>query len=111
MIVEKDGHGYGIEIKNTLGYMKKDVLDIKLEICDFLGVRPIIISRFLPKTWAFEIIQHGGYAMYMKYQLYPPYFKQLAKDLRSELNLPVDTPKAIYDGTMNKLENWRLKHV
>ncbi len=44
--------------------------------------------------------------MIMRYQLYPWTHKGLADRIRDQLGLPVDTPKRIQDGTMQRLENW-----
>ncbi|MDD5287556.1 MAG: hypothetical protein PHY28_00355 [Dehalococcoidales bacterium] len=35
-IFMRDGVGYGCEIKNTLGYIEKEELEVKLEMCSFL---------------------------------------------------------------------------
>lgn len=107
LIVEKNGVGYGVEIKNTLSYMNKKELDIKLDISDHLGITPIIVNRAMPKTWIKEVNDRGGFALIMRWLLYPPFFKTtIVKEMREVLDYPVDTPKAIYDGTMNRLEKW-----
>jgi hypothetical protein len=59
-VFERDGIGYGVEVKNTLGYMDHDELVIKIEMCQHLDLRPLFAVRMLAKTWTNEIIQAGG---------------------------------------------------
>lgn len=105
-IFEKNGIGYGIEVKNTLGYLDVDEFITKIRIARHIGVRPVFAVRFLPRTWAEALIRSGGYAMIMKYQFYPWTHAPLAKDIREALGLPVDTPKKIELGTMQRFEKW-----
>jgi hypothetical protein len=71
-----------------------------------LNIRPVFAVRALPKTWADAVIQAGGYAMILQYQFYPWTHTGLASEIRERLQLPVDTPRKIEDGTMQKFENW-----
>ena len=57
---ERDGRAYGVEIKNTLKYIPKGELSLKIEICRTLGVRPLFIMRFAPKVYNYEIVNAGG---------------------------------------------------
>jgi hypothetical protein len=52
------------------------------------------------------LVQAGGYAMIMGFQFYPWTHKELADKIRDTLGLPVDTPKRIEQGTMQRFENW-----
>jgi hypothetical protein len=47
--------------------------------------------------------------MILKYQLYPWTHVDLAKRVASELGLPVDAPRALSDGTMDRFMNWHEK--
>ena len=105
-IFEKDGVGYGVEVKNTLGYLDVDEFVTKIRLARHIGLKPVFAVRFLPKTWAEALIQSGGYAMIMKYQFYPLTHKELANQIRDSLGLPVDTPRRIEDGTMQRFEAW-----
>ena len=97
-IFEKDLVAYGIEVKNTLNYMNQKEFKIKIELCKYLGIRPVFAVRMIPKTWIKELIDAGGYAMILGYQLYPLTHCELAKKIAQELKLPVDTPRAIQQG-------------
>lgn len=105
-IFEKNGVGFGIEVKNTLGYMDVGEFVTKIRMSLHLGVRPVFAVRFIPKTWIEALVQSGGYAMIMKYQFYPWTHKALAGDIRDKLGLPIDTPKRIEAGTMQRFETW-----
>lgn len=109
LIFERDGEAYGIEVKNTLGYMPKEELDTKIELCIDIGVRPVFAARMLPRSWINQIIQAGGYAMIMKFQMYPPLLRDLARRVADETGMPVDSPRALQDGTMQRFVNWHEK--
>jgi hypothetical protein len=105
-VFEKDGVAYGCEIKNTLGYITLDELKIKLEMCEHLRLKPLFIMRGSPKTYNYMIIDKGGYAMIFGSQIYELSQSKLVKRLREELGLPVDCPKAIPDGILERFVNW-----
>lgn len=59
-VFEKDGVGYGVEVKNTLPYITQADFEAKLEICGEIGVRPVFAVRMMPKTWIHELQKKGG---------------------------------------------------
>jgi hypothetical protein len=105
-IFEKNGAAYGIEVKNTLGHLDIEEFATKVRLSLHLGLKPVFAVRYIPKTWADALIQAGGYAMIMGFQFYPWTHADLAKEIRQKLVLPVDTPRRIEAGTMQKFENW-----
>jgi len=110
-IFERDSVVYGIEVKNTLGYMEYEEFDIKIRLCGHLGIRPVFVVRMIPKTWIKELIDRGGYAMILKYQLYPWTHRDLSQRVARELGLPVDAPRALADGTMERFLRWHEKNM
>lgn len=110
-IFERDGLAYGIEVKNTLGYMPNKEFLIKIRLCQRLGIRPVFVVRMIPKTWINDLNKAGGFALIMKYQLYPWSHHQLARRVAKELNLPVDAPKVIQEGTMSRFLRWHEKQL
>ena len=108
-IFERDNRVYGIEVKNMLGYMDYDEFKLKIELCRELGIVPVFVARMLPKVWVNELWRQGGFALILKYQLYPHTHKDLAKRVRTELGLPVDSPRALADGTMARFVDWHVK--
>lgn len=62
-IFERDGRGYGVEVKNTLGYMDQDEFRTKIAVCRKLGLFPVFAARMLPRTWIHELeAMAGGFA-------------------------------------------------
>lgn len=102
----RDEVAYGVEVKNTLGYMDHDELRTKIAMCAELGVRPVFAVRMLPKSWIKEIVDAGGFALILKYQLYPWSHRELARRVNRELGLPVDAPRALEEGTMRRFLRW-----
>ncbi|MFQ6126576.1 MAG: hypothetical protein ACE5R6_18475 [Candidatus Heimdallarchaeota archaeon] len=88
-IVEKDGIAYGAEVKNTLSYMERDEFEIKLELCDYLGLVPLWILNNAPKSQFLEMKRRGGFSLIFGTQVYPPGFRRLVKDIWEILRLPV----------------------
>ncbi len=65
----------------------------------------------LPKVWVHEVWQAGGFALILKYQLYPLAHKDLARRVALGLGLPVDAPRALQDGTMKRFLDWHRKNL
>lgn len=110
-IIEKDNIVYGCEVKNKWDYIERDELTIKLRICDFLGVKPLFIMRYSPKTYTWEIIQRGGYTMIFETQIYPFGQKELVEKMKEVLGLPVDCPRAIPAGIIDRFMRWHKRNV
>jgi hypothetical protein len=110
-IFERDGVAYGVEVKNTLGYLPRQEFVAKISMCRHLGIRPVFAVRMLPKNWIHDLNRAGGFALIFKWQLYPPSLRELAHEVQSELGLPVDTPRALADGTMERFVRWHERHT
>lgn len=106
MIFERDGLAYGVEVKNTLGYLDVREFRTKIRLCETIGVTPVFAARMLPRNWIIELKNAGGFALILKYQLYPWAHRLLAQQVRTELGLPVDSPRALASGTMQRFVNW-----
>jgi hypothetical protein len=78
---------------------------------EVLNIKPVFVVRLLPKNWINDIVTAVGYAMILKYQLYPLTHADVAKRVARELELPVDSPRALADGTMDRFVRWHLKNV
>lgn len=110
-VFERDGVAYGTEIKNTLGYIEREELDIKMKMCRHLGLRPLFIVRMAPKSYVNDVAAMGGFTLIFKYQLYPFGQKAFADEVRGRLGLPTDSPSRIEDGTVKRLLDWHLKNL
>lgn len=110
-IFSKDNINYGIEVKNMLGYMDYEELEIKIKMCDYLGIKPVFAVRMFPKTWINEIREYGGFSLIMKYQFYPMSFKELGDRVKEALKFPFSTPKRLEQGTMDRFLKWHNSNV
>jgi hypothetical protein len=97
---------YGAEIKNTLPYIPHDELASKLKLCAELRLTPLFIMRGSPKSYNWEVIKAGGYAMPFGTQLYPFGMEDFAEEVRRELELPVGCLSAVPDGLLTRFETW-----
>jgi hypothetical protein len=105
-IFERDGIAYGVEVKNTLGYMDYEEFQVKIRLCAHLNLRPLFVVRMFPRSWMYELINAGGFGLILKYQLYPWGHRDLGRRIAHELGLPVDAPRAIGSGTMTRFLRW-----
>ncbi len=108
-IIEKDGVAYGTEVKNTLGYIPREELEVKLDMCDCLRLKPLFIMRASPKDYNHKVIKRGGYAMIFEVQVYPFGQDGLVRRIRNILGLPVDCPRAIPEGIIDRFMRWHEK--
>lgn len=88
-IMEGSGAAFGVEVKNTFSYLPDDELAIKLDMCDFLGLRPLFIVRVRhAKQW--ELVRaRGGMIYQFKTKVFPPGQEAMAESIWNELKLPV----------------------
>jgi hypothetical protein len=98
-------------VKNTLSYMDYAEMQTKIRLCLHLGLKPVFVVRMAPGHWFQEVRRSGGFILAMQYQLYPPLLKGLAGRIREELELQVDTPRAIQEGTMRRFLNWHVQQI
>jgi len=70
-IITRDGIAYGVEIKNTQNYISRYELLTKLSLCRHLGLIPLFIMRFAPKSYMYEIYKNGGFGLLFEEQIYP----------------------------------------
>jgi hypothetical protein len=110
-VFERDGIGYGVEVKNTLGYIDKKELDIKVKLCAHLRLKPVFVVRMIPRVWISELSEIGGFALIMKYQLYHWTHKELADRISKRLGLPVDAPRKLQNQTMRRFLMWHERQI
>jgi hypothetical protein len=108
-VFERDSIAYGTEIKNTLSYIDRDEMEIKVRMCKHLGLRPLFIVRYAPKSYVNFVREEGGFTLIFKYQLYPFGQKAFADEVQARLKLPTDSPARIEEGTVKRLLDWHLK--
>ena len=84
---------------------------VKVQMCSYLGLRPLFIVRMAPKSYIHEVREAGGFTLVFKYQLYPFGQKGFADQVKRELQLPTDSPSRIADGTLRRFLGWHLKSL
>jgi len=110
-IFEKDSVAYGMEVKNQLRYPDYKEMQRTISMCQFLGLRPVFVVRMMPKSWVHELSRVKGFALILKYQLYPVSHEVIAKTVAKELKLPVDSPKELKNSTMERFLKWHKKNL
>lgn len=101
-IVQRDSLVYGAEVKNTWDYIPGEEFRLKMKMCAFLGIRPLFIWRYAPKTYMFELIEQGGYGMIFKAHIFPLGHMGLVTEIREALGLECDSPARIPDGILDR---------
>lgn len=104
-ILEKDGIAYGVEVKNTLPYMEKEEFKIKLEMCNFFGIMPLLVLRYASGVQFEKVKEYGGFIIVFKTQIYPPGQELLVKDVWNIMRLPVSIWKDIPKSIENRLRD------
>jgi len=89
-IYERDGIAYGVEIKNTLKYISAEEIRIKISMCRFLGLRPVVIARSLPSHYIYQLDRAGGFGLIIGKQLYPFGHEALAQQVRERLGFKAE---------------------
>lgn len=69
-IFERDGRAWGVEIKNTWAYIDRDEMRLKIELSAHLGLSPLFIMRWAPKSYIEFIRQSGGFGLLYGTQLF-----------------------------------------
>lgn len=101
-IVERDGRAYGCEVKNTWDYIDRAEMRVKLDVCEFLGLTPLFIMRYAPKTYLDEIYRRGGTFVIFEWRILPLGQEGLAEQIRETLGLGADCPRAIPAGIVER---------
>jgi hypothetical protein len=110
-LIIRDGERYGVEIKNQLGYIDQTEFQKKLNMCRHFGVRPMFITRMMPKSYNYEVYKAGGFSLILVNQHYPLMAGNLAKRVRERLKLPVMSISQLPDMTMRRFEAWHENKV
>lgn len=110
-IITRDGIAYGVEVKNTQNYIQHGELRTKIRLCHHLGVTPLFIMRFAPKSYMHELQQSGGFGLLFEEQIYPWGHNSLLTEVRDRLGLKVQCPRDVKEGDMQRLVKWHAKRL
>jgi len=84
-----NGRGIGVEVKNTVHYIPRDEMLIKLAMCDYLGVTALFAVRWMPKSYIYEdVLSHKGFCWLFEYQAYPLGYEELCAQIVARLKFP-----------------------
>jgi len=100
------GFAIGVEVKNTLPYIPRDEFDIKLEMCQYLGLKPVFAIRWMPKSYIYEAYTNGGFGWLFEYQAYPLGFDAMAEKIRKGLGLPVKVTPELASDAQIRFSKW-----
>lgn len=101
-VFERDGIGWGVEIKNTWAYIDREEMKIKIELCGLWGVKPLFIMRWAPKSYVEFIRQASGFGLLYETQFFPLGHSESMERLK-ELFLPVSSPTGRAGGDFQAL--------
>jgi hypothetical protein len=94
-----------VEVKNTLSVIDKKEVDIKIDMCNYLGITPVFAARWL-KPYTKLIDSKGGFSWIFKTQMYPPNYEGLTKILSQRLHLPVMAGNKLPSESIQIFHNW-----
>jgi hypothetical protein len=99
-----------VEIKNTWAYIDRPEMHAKIQLCAHLGVKPLFIMRWAPKSYVEVIRKAGGFGLLFGPQFFPVGHSAAMERLR-ELFLPVISPTAVPPGTFERFVKWHAKEL
>lgn len=85
-----DGRAFGTQAKNELKSIEKEELLEQMEICDFLGVKPLFIVRYMPWSFVPLVIDRGGFVITLGTQIYPLGHRKICQQIKDKLSIPED---------------------
>jgi hypothetical protein len=100
-----------VEVKNQLGYIDQTEFQIKLAMCEHFGIRPMFVSRAMPKNYIYEVVKAGGYSLLTDNQNYPLLADDLARRVRTVLNLPVGVIERFPHTALDRFERWHERQI
>ena len=122
LILAKGKETFGIEIKNTFDYIDRNEMNIKIDICRFLGLKPVFIVRAAPQNYINIVNKAGGFTLVFETKIFPIALKDLAQRINSEKFSPYlqdelvqkngrvrklcDAPMGIPSGIIDRLVRW-----
>jgi len=100
----------GVEVKNTFPIMDKKEIDIKIDMCNYLGIRPLFATRW-NKPYIYYIENRGGFSWNFKVQMWPLGQEEVVKQIYNRLGLPVNVRTEVTDRSRQMFEDWINKQI
>ena len=114
----------GVEVKNTLGIIPREEIDIKIDICKHLGIVPVFAVRWI-KPHSNCIHKQGGFSWMFKVQMFPLGYEKFVSDFskrfsirgksgndgmsRNRFNFPVTVRTELPEKSVAIFEQWVAK--
>lgn len=82
-VARKKGKDFaiGVEVKNTLGCMRPEEIDVKIDICKHLEIVPVFAVRWI-KPYIECIRLQGGFSWVFKVQMFPLGYEEFVGAIR-----------------------------
>jgi hypothetical protein len=80
------GLAVGVEVKNTLDLIERREVQLKIEMCEHLGLTPLFAVRWIGPR-AGLVMKHDGIIWEFKTQVYPPGFESLVEEIVHRFSL------------------------
>lgn len=107
---ENSSLAIGVEVKNTLGVIERQEVEVKIDICNYLGITPVFAVRWIGPHMGL-IKRNDGFAWIFKTQIYPPGFEELTKEIYERLELPVIVRTELPEKPVTKFAEWVRKKL
>jgi len=88
-VPEKDVF-FGVEVKNKLRYPKQEEIDLFLDICQTLEIRPLLVTRMAHEMYIKKVIgKDGRVVVFKQLLLQPPFPEDVFEALRNKRGFPI----------------------
>lgn len=107
-VFPRDGVPWGVEIKNTWAYIPRAEMLTKIALCRHLGLKPLFIMRWAPKSYIEHVRQNGGFCLLYEHQYFPVGHTAAMEKLQA-LSLPVISPTLVPFGVFERFVKWHIR--
>ncbi len=95
----------GVEIKNMLYPVPISEVVSKIEMCNYLGIKPVFACRWL-ESHRSELLSNGGFLWQFKKQLYPRGQEKFVEALGKRFKFPVEVNSELPTKSIEEFEEW-----
>jgi hypothetical protein len=90
-----NGETFGVEVKNMLDFPNAREIELKSQLAEALGTRPVLVTRAAPASWDEEFQKRGGFIWRLGRQLFPTSRAKVARSLHAQSGLPIEACDAL----------------
>lgn len=99
----------GVEVKNMLSLDPLSEVQIKLEMCNHLGITPVFACRWM-ESHRQVIVSNRGFLWQFGKQLYPRGQEKFVTALRKRFKFPVEVNSELPAESIKEFEDWVQTH-